>query len=165
MPKIKVVPSILSANLDRLNEEMKEVEDYSNMFQVDVMDNKFVPNITPQAELLKKIDTKVPLDIHLMVQEPSEDYIKSFIKANPKLKINNITVHYEACSNLEKTLEFIRSNGIKPAVAINPKTPLDAIKDVIYHLETFDVTTVRAATPMYLMARKIKSVGIKMVFS
>src|SRR3989338_3255158 len=142
MPKIKVVPSILSANLDRLNEEMKEVEDYSNMFQVDVMDNKFVPNITPQAELLKKIDTKVPLDIHLMVQEPSEDYIKSFIKANPKLKINNITVHYEACSNLEKTLEFIRSNGIKPAVAINPKTPLDAIKDVLDKVEMVLIMTV-----------------------
>ena len=142
MPKIKIVPSILSANLDRLNEEMKEVEDYSNMFQVDVMDNKFVPNITPQAELLKKIDTKVPLDIHLMVKEPSEEYIKSFIKANPKLKINNITVHYEACSNLKKTLEFIRSNGIKPAVAINPKTQLEAIINVLDKVDMVLIMTV-----------------------
>ena len=142
MPKIKIVPSILSANLDRLQEEVKEVEDYSDMFQVDVMDNKFVPNITPQAELLKKIDTKVPLDIHLMVQEPSEEYIKSFIKANPKLKINNITVHYEACSNLEKTLEFIRSNDIKPAVAINPKTPLSAIMNVLDMVEMVLIMTV-----------------------
>jgi|TARA_B100001964_G_C14154126_1_gene563434 ribulose-phosphate 3-epimerase len=142
MPKIKIVPSILSANLDRLKEEMEEVEDYSDWFQVDVMDNKFVPNITPQAELLKEIDTKVPLDIHLMVQEPSEEYIKSFIDANPNLKINNITVHQEACSNLGKTLEFIKNNNIKAAVAINPKTPLDAIKDVLDKVDMVLIMTV-----------------------
>ena len=128
MPKIKIDPSILSANQDRLQAEINEVESYSDLLQVDVMDNKFVPNITPQAELLKKFDTKVPLDIHLMVKEPSEKYIKKFINANKKLKINNITVHYEACKDLEKTLEFIKKNNIKSAVAINPKTPLDKIK-------------------------------------
>ncbi|MFH0867990.1 MAG: ribulose-phosphate 3-epimerase [Candidatus Woesearchaeota archaeon] len=142
MPKIKIVPSILSANLDRLNEEIKEVEDYSDMFQVDVMDNKFVPTITPQAELLKKMDTKVPLDIHLMVKEPSEEYIKSFIDANPNLKINNITVHQEACSDLVGTLEFIKSNNIKAAVAINPKTPLSAIKDVLDNVDMVLIMTV-----------------------
>jgi len=77
MPKIKIVPSILSVNQDRLQEEINYVEEYSDLLQVDVMDNKFVPNITPQAELLKKFNTKVPLDIHLMVEEPSEEYIKS----------------------------------------------------------------------------------------
>ena len=142
MPKIKIVPSILSANLDRLQEEIDEIEGYSDLLQVDVMDNKFVPNITPQAELLKKFNTKVPLDIHLMVQEPSEEYIMSFINANPNLKINNITVHQEACSNLEKTLEFIKNNNIKPAVAINPKTPLDAIKDVLDKVEMVLIMTV-----------------------
>lgn len=131
MPKIKIVPSILSANQDKLQEEIKEVEDFSDLLQVDVMDNIFVPNITPQAELLKKFNTKVPLDIHLMVKEPSNEYIKTFIDANPKLKINNITVHYEACSNLTKTLDYIRKNNIIPAVAINPKTPLDKIKNVL----------------------------------
>ena len=142
MPKIKIVPSILSANLDRLQEEIDEVEEHSDLLQVDVMDNKFVPNITPQAELLKKFNTKVPLDIHLMIQEPSEEYIMSFINANPNLKINNITVHQEACSNLEKTLEFIKNNNIKPAVAINPKTPLDAIKDVLDKVEMVLIMTV-----------------------
>lgn len=142
MPKIKIAPSILSANLNRLNDEMKEVEDYSDLFQVDVMDNKFVPNITPQAELLKKMDTKVPLDIHLMVNEPSEEYIMSFINANKKLKINNITVHYEACSNLEKTLGFIKKNKIKAAVAINPKTPLSAIKNVLDKADMVLIMTV-----------------------
>ena len=142
MPKIKIVPSILSANLDKLQEEINEVEDYSDLLQVDVMDNKFVPNITPQAELLKKFDTKVPLDIHLMVQEPSEEYIKSFIDANSNLKINNITVHQEACSNLEKTLDFIKENNVKAAVAINPKTPLDAIKNGLDKVEMVLIMTV-----------------------
>jgi len=128
MPKIKIAPSILSANQGRLQEEINEVENYSGLLQVDVMDNKFVPNITPQAELLKKFNTKIPLDIHLMVKEPSEEYIKTFINANKKLKINNITVHYEACSNLEKTIGFIKKNNILPCIAINPKTPLSKIK-------------------------------------
>src|SRR3989338_7876250 len=142
LPRIKIIPSILSANLDKLDEEIKEVEDYSDLLQVDVMDNRFVPNITPQAELLKKFNTKVPLDIHLMVKEPSEEYIKSFINANPKLKINNITVHYEACSNLAKTLEFIKRNKIKAAVAINPKTPLSAIRDVLDKVNMVLIMTV-----------------------
>jgi len=140
--KIKISPSILSANPDRLQEEIKEIEDYSDLLQVDVMDNKFVPNITPQAELLKKFTTKVPLDIHLMVKEPSNEYIKTFIDANPKLKINNITVHQEACQHLKKTLKFIKNNNIKPAVAINPKTPLDAIIDFLDKVEMVLIMTV-----------------------
>jgi len=142
MPKIKIVPSILSADQDRLQEEINEVEDHSDLLQVDVMDNKFVPNITPQAELLKKFNTKVPLDIHLMVEEPSDEYIKTFIDANPNLKINNITVHYEACSNLRETLEFIKKNNIKAAVAINPKTPLDKIKNILDDVEMVIIMTV-----------------------
>ncbi|MCH8004378.1 MAG: ribulose-phosphate 3-epimerase [Nanoarchaeota archaeon] len=142
MPKLKIVPSILSANQDRLQEEINEIEDYSDLLQVDVMDNKFVPNITPQAELLKKFNTKVPLDIHLMVKEPSNEYIETFINSNKKLKINNITVHYEACRNLKKTLEFIKKNNIKAAVAINPKTPLDAIKDILDKVEMVLIMTV-----------------------
>jgi len=142
MPKIKIVPSILSANQERLQEEINEIEKYSDLLQVDVMDNKFVPNITPQSELLKKFDTKVPLDIHLMVKEPSGDYIQTFIDANPNLKINNITVHYEACSNLKKTLGFIKKNNIKASVAINPKTPLKYIKKILDEVEIVLIMTV-----------------------
>lgn len=131
MPKIKISPSILSANQSRLQEEINEIEDHCELLQVDVMDNIFVPNVTPQADLLKKFNTKVPLDIHLMVKEPSDEYIKTFIDANPNLKINNVTVHQEACSNLEETLDFIKSNEIKPSVAINPKTSIDAIRNVL----------------------------------
>ena len=142
MPKLKIVPSILSANQDKLQEEINEIEDYSDLLQVDVMDNKFVPNITPQSELLKKFNTKVPLDIHLMVKEPSDDYIMSFIDANPKLKINNITVHQEACSNIRDTLNFIKSNNIKPSVAINPKTPLNKIKNILDEVDMVLIMTV-----------------------
>lgn len=142
MPKIKIVPSILSANQDRLQEEINEIEDYCDLLQVDVMDNIFVPNKTPQAEILKKFSTKVPLDIHLMVKEPSMRYIKSFIDANPNLKINNITVHQEACSNLGKIINFIKSNNIKAGVAINPKTPLSAIKNVLNKVSMVLIMTV-----------------------
>jgi ribulose-phosphate 3-epimerase len=142
MLKIKIAASILSANLSRLQEEINEIKDYSDLLQVDVMDNVFVPNITPQAELLKKFNTKIPIDIHLMVKEPSNEYIKSFIEANPNLKINNITVHQEACSNLEKTLGFIKNNNIKPSVAINPKTPLNMILDVLDKVEMVLIMTV-----------------------
>lgn len=142
MPKVKIVPSILSANQDRLQEEINEIEENSDLIQVDVMDNIFVPNITPQAELLKKFNTKVPLDIHLMVKEPSESYIKSYIDANPNLKINNITVHQEACGNLIEKLKLIKDFDVKPAVAINPKTPLDAIFDVLDMVEMVLIMTV-----------------------
>ena len=142
MPKIKIVPAILSPNLKTVNRELKEIEPYSDLLQVDIMDDIFVPNKTPQAEQLKALDTKIPLDIHLMVQEPSDEYLMGFIKANPKLKINNITVHYEACSNIKKTLEFIRKNNIKAGVAINPQTPLKAIKPVLDKVDIVLIMTV-----------------------
>ena len=142
MPKIKIVPAILSADPKTLNDDLKEIEPYSDLLQVDVMDNVFVPNITPQAEQLKILDTNIPLDIHLMVKEPSEEYLMSFIDANPKLKINNITVHYEACENIKKTINFIKSQDIKVGVAINPKTSLDTIKDILDDVDMVLVMTV-----------------------
>ena len=142
MPKLKIVPSILSANQDKLQEEINEIEEYSDLLQVDVMDNKFVPNITPQSELLKKFNTKVPLDIHLMVEEQSNEYIETFIDANPELKINNITVHQEACSDINNTLKFIKSNNIKPSVAINPQTPINYIKKILDEVEMVLIMTV-----------------------
>ena len=142
MPKIKIVPAILSPNLKTVNKDLKEIERYSDLLQIDIMDNVFVPNKTPQAEQLKTLDTKIPLDIHLMVKEPSEKYLMSFIKANPKLRINNVTVHYEACQNIEKTIDFIKSKGVKAGVAINPKTPLKAIKNVLDKVDIVLIMTV-----------------------
>lgn len=155
MPKLKIVPSILSAKLEVLDKEVREIEDHSDLIQVDVMDNIFVPNITPQAEILKRFNTKVPLDIHLMIKEPSEDYIRSFISANKNLKINNITVHQEACSSLEKTLKFIKKNKIKPSVAINPKTSLEKILNV---LDLVDMVVIMTVEPGFSGQKFIESV-------
>src|SRR3989338_7287417 len=142
MVRKKIVPAILSPNPKTVNKDLKEIEPYSDLLQIDIMDNVFVPNKTPQAEQLKILDTNIPLDIHLMVEEPTGKYIMSFIKANPKLKINNITVHYEACSYIKKTLEFIRKNNIKAGVAINPKTPLEKIKNILDKVDVVLIMTV-----------------------
>ena len=155
MPKLKIAPSILSANKEKLQEEIVEVEPYSDLIHVDVMDNIFVPNITPQAELLKKFNTKVPLDIHLMVQEPSEGYLMGFINANPDLKINNITVHKEACKDVRKILEFIKKNNIEPSVSIKPKTPLDAIMNV---LDSVGMVLIMTVEPGFSGQKFIESV-------
>tara|TARA_Y100000031_G_scaffold117884_1_gene130946 strand:- start:101 stop:754 length:654 start_codon:yes stop_codon:yes gene_type:complete len=142
MVNIKIAPSILSADQERINEEMKEVEAYSDLFQIDVMDNKFVPNQTPGPEYLERLDTLVPLDVHLMVEEPTEEYMKKFIDANPKLKINNITVHVEACSDVGKTLDIIKNLGVKPGITLNPGTSLDKILPYVDKVEVVQFMTV-----------------------
>jgi len=142
MPKIKIVPSILSADQDKLQEEIKEVEAYSDLIQVDVMDNKFVPNETPGPEYLEKFETSVPLDVHLMVIEPTEDYMRKFIEINPKLKVNNITVHVEACEDVGKTLSIIKNLGVKPGITLNPKTPLEKILPYVDKVEVVQFMTV-----------------------
>src|SRR3989338_7336082 len=142
MPKKLIVPAILSPNTKTINDDLKEIEPYSDLLQVDVMDGIFVPNNTPQAEQLKILDTRIPLDIHLIVKDPSQGYLMGFIKANPKLRINNITVHYEACFDIKKTLEFIKKNNIKAGIAINPKTPLEKIKNVLNKVDIVLIMTV-----------------------
>jgi len=127
MPKIKIAPSILSADWNKINKEVKEVEPYCELIHVDIMDGIFVSNKTIDAEFVSKIKTKIPLDVHLMVQEPSEDYISGFIKAGGSI----ITVHQEACGDLKGKLELIKGQGAKAGVSIKPKTPLNAIKDAL----------------------------------
>jgi len=142
MPKIKIVPSILSADQEKLQEEIKEVEAYSDLIQIDVMDNKFVPNETPGPEYLETFETSVPLDVHLMVVEPTKEYMHKFIEINPKLKINNITVHVEACEDVGKTLNIIKNLGVKPGITLNPKTPLEKILPYIDKVEVVQFMTV-----------------------
>jgi len=124
MPRIKIAPSILSADLSRINQEIKEVEKYSELIHVDIMDGIFVPGTTIDLEFVKKIRTKVPLDIHLMVHEPSNFYIKSFIDAGAY----SITVHEEACKYPFNQIKFIKRNNVKAAISIKPATSLDKIK-------------------------------------
>jgi ribulose-phosphate 3-epimerase len=126
---IKVAPSILSADFSRLGEEVKAVEKAgADMIHVDVMDGHFVPNITIGplvVSALSKI-TKLPLDVHLMIENPDR-YIAPFAKAGA----NIISIHAEASKDLEKDIEQIKSLGVKAAVVINPKTGIKAIEKVL----------------------------------
>jgi ribulose-phosphate 3-epimerase len=126
---IKVAPSILSADFGRLGEEVKAVEKAgADMIHVDVMDGHFVPNITIGplvVSALSKI-TKLPLDVHLMIDNPDR-YIAPFAKAGA----NIISIHAEASKDLEKDIEQIKSLGVKAAVVINPKTGIKTIEKVL----------------------------------
>jgi ribulose-phosphate 3-epimerase len=127
--KILVAPSILSADFLKLGEEIRAVEAAgADMIHVDVMDGHFVPNITigPLAVRAAARATKLPLDVHLMIEHP-EKYIEIFAKAGA----NIISVQAEASKNLQRDIDLIKSCGVKAAVVINPKTPLKAIHDVL----------------------------------
>ncbi|MBR6703545.1 MAG: ribulose-phosphate 3-epimerase [Clostridia bacterium] len=130
MAKIKIAPSILSADFSKMGEEVKSLETCgADVVHCDVMDGVFVNNITfgiKMVEDLRKI-TSLPLDCHLMIVHP-EKYVERFAKAGADM----ITVHWEACQdNLKEVLELIKSTGVKCGAVINPDTPVEKIKDVI----------------------------------
>ncbi len=131
--RVLVAPSILSADFGRLAEEVRAVEAAgADWVHVDVMDGRFVPNITigpVVVEAVKKA-TRLPLDVHLMIVEP-EKYIGDFAKAGASY----ITVHVEACPHLHRTLQQIRQAGAKPGVVLNPSTPVRAVEDVLGEVE------------------------------
>lgn len=126
---IKVAPSILSADFSRLGEEVTSVERAgADMIHVDVMDGHFVPNITIGPLIVSALSkiTKLPLDVHLMIENPDR-YIEPFAKAGADI----ISIHAEASKNLEKDLSLISRVGAKPAVAINPKTAVKTIEKIL----------------------------------
>ena len=126
---IKIAPSILAADFSKLAEEVKEVEAAgAELIHIDVMDGHFVPNITMGAiavEALRPVTT-LPLDVHLMIENP-DAYIEQFAKAGA----DYITVHVEACRHLHRTLQLIRSTGVKSGVVLNPHTPVESILHVL----------------------------------
>lgn len=127
--RVRIAPSILSADFGRLAEEVKAIEAAgADYVHVDVMDGRFVPNITigPLVVEAVKRATTLPLDVHLMIVEP-EKYIDDFAKAGAAI----ITVHQETCPHLHRTLQQIRNAGAKPSVVLNPSTPLSAIEEVL----------------------------------
>jgi ribulose-phosphate 3-epimerase len=131
--RLLVSPSILSADFGRLAEEVKAIEAAgADYVHVDVMDGRFVPNITigPLVVEAVKRATKLPLDVHLMIVEP-EKYVADFAKAGASL----ITVHAEVSPHLHRTLQQIRAAGARPAVVLNPSTPLSAIEEVLTEVE------------------------------
>ncbi|MNI02531.1 Ribulose-phosphate 3-epimerase [compost metagenome] len=124
-----IAPSILSADFAKLGEEIREVElAGADWIHVDVMDGHFVPNITIGPLVVNAIrpHTKLPLDVHLMIQNP-DLYIADFVKAGADL----ISVHVEACTHLHRTLHLIKNSGVKAGVVLNPATPLHMIEHVL----------------------------------
>ena len=130
MKKIKIAPSILSANFAKMGEEVRSLEQCgADVVHCDVMDGVFVNNITFGIKMVEDIrkTTALPLDCHLMIVHP-EKYVERFAKAGADI----ITVHWEACQdNLKEVLQLIKSTGVKCGAVINPDTPVEKIKDVV----------------------------------
>lgn len=139
-PQIKLAPSILSADFSRLGEQVAEVTQAgADYIHIDVMDGHFVPNITIGAWVVKALRrwTTLPLDVHLMVEEP-ERQIPLFAEAGA----NIITIHVEACRHLHRALHLIKDLKIKAGVALNPGTPLTSLDEVLTSLDLVLLLTV-----------------------
>jgi ribulose-phosphate 3-epimerase len=125
----RIAPSILSADFANLQRDIEMINrSHADWFHVDVMDGVFVPNISfgmPVVKAVHKHATK-PLDVHLMIVDPDR-YIKDFKACGAEI----LTVHYEACTHLHRTLQAIRNEGMKAGVAINPHTPVSALTDIL----------------------------------
>lgn len=137
-----IAPSLLAADFTRLKEDMEMVNrSEADWFHLDVMDGRFVPNITFGMFIIEAMAkmAKKPLDIHLMIVEP-ERYIEQFAKARPEV----ITVHYEACPHLHRTLQQIKATGAKAGVALNPHTPVQVLEDI---LEDIDLVCLMSVNP------------------
>ncbi|MFC0296322.1 ribulose-phosphate 3-epimerase [Geobacillus jurassicus] len=137
---IRIAPSILSADFARLAEEIRSVEEGgADWIHVDVMDGHFVPNLTfgpPVVAAIRPV-TKLPLDVHLMIADPDR-YIPAFAKAGADL----ISVHVEACVHLHRTIHFIKEQGVKAGVVLNPHTPVEMIRHVIADVDLVLLMTV-----------------------
>ena len=129
----KIAPSILSADFSKLGEEIKDVEQAgADWIHIDVMDGRFVPNITIGPVVVKSIRkvTDLPFDVHLMIVEP-EKYIDSFIEAGADI----ITLHFEACTHIHRAVEYIKSKGKGVGVSINPATPVSILTEILPYVD------------------------------
>ncbi|MBB5354929.1 ribulose-phosphate 3-epimerase [Anoxybacillus mongoliensis] len=130
---VKIAPSILSANFAKLGEEIIDVErGGADYIHVDVMDGHFVPNITIGPLIVEAIRpvTTLPLDVHLMIEQPDR-YIPTFAKAGA----DYLTVHVEACPHLHRTIHLIKEHGVKAGVALNPHTPISMVEHLVEDID------------------------------
>ena len=142
---IKLAPSILSADFSKLGEEVAlATESGADMIHIDIMDGKFVPNITFGASMVSAIRrwTNLPLDIHMMVTEP-EKQIPLFIDAGADI----INVHIEACTHLHRIIQMIKSNNIRAGIALNPGTAITTLSEVIGELDQIVIMSVNPGFP------------------
>ena len=137
---IKIAPSILSADFGRLAEQVAETEAAgADYIHVDVMDGHFVPNITIGPVIVETVRraTRLPLDVHLMIEAP-ERYIPAFAEAGADI----LTVHVETCPHLQRTLQQIKALGKRAGVSLNPATPVCALEEVLEDADLILVMTV-----------------------
>ncbi|WKZ46996.1 MAG: ribulose-phosphate 3-epimerase [Anaerolineales bacterium] len=156
MKKLLLAPSILSADFTRLGEELAACESAkADWIHIDVMDGHFVPNITMGPFIVEvcKRATKLPLDVHLMIEKP-ERHLEAFAKAGA----SHIIVHIEACPHIHRTLQQIQALGCKAGVALNPGTPVGAIDAV---LDEADQVLVMSVNPGYSGQKFISSTVAK----
>lgn len=135
--KILIAPSILSADFGRLNEEIASIESAADMLHVDVMDYHFVPNLTFGAPVIRCIKSKLPLDCHLMVEDPAK-----YLAELAEIGVASVTVHYEACPHLHRVLSQIKELNMKAAVAVNPATSVELLSDILPMLDMVLVMSV-----------------------
>ena len=130
---VKIAPSILSADFSKLGEEVIKLHDAgADFIHIDVMDGEFVPNISFGMPVIKAIRNKTDkvFDVHLMINNPQR-YIDDFIEAGADI----ITLHYESEKHLDRAIQYIKSKGVKAAVALNPATPTVVLKNIIGSLD------------------------------
>ncbi len=154
-PKIKIAASILAANPVRLEDEIKKVEMAGiDLIHIDVMDGHFVPNITVGPFIVEGIKhiTKVPLDIHLMIEHP-ERYVKAFAEAAGKGDL--ITFHIETTKKPEEVISLIRDTGLKVGVSMNPDTSTEIVENL---LDMVDMVLVMSVNPGFAGQKFISKV-------
>ncbi len=138
--RVKLAPSILSADFARLGEQVAEATKAgADYIHIDVMDGHFVPNITIGAPVLASLRswTHLPLDVHLMIEQP-EKYIPQFANSGA----NIITVHVEACSHLHRTIQLVKELGVRAGVALNPASSLSLIEEIMPQVDLIVIMSV-----------------------
>lgn len=137
-----IAPSVLSSDFANLQRDVEMINNSdADWFHVDVMDGVFVPNISfgfPVIKAIKK-HAKKPLDVHLMIENP-DDYVAEFKESGADI----LTVHYEACTHLHRTIQNIKANGMQAGVALNPHTPIELLENVI---EDLDLVLIMSVNP------------------
>ena len=163
MPDVKIAPSILAADFSRLGRQVADADRAgADLIHIDVMDGHFVPNISIGPDVVRWLRpvTDLPLDVHLMIENPG-DYVEKFADAGA----DSLTVHYEACTHLHRVVQKIRARELKVGVALNPATPIEALSEILPELHLVLIMTVNPGFggQQYIRSSTAKIVRLKEV--